>query len=103
MVCLMFQMNLGGPGNVLCAGAPVHLSATGLYDVEFRLLAACRDGSVRLVRRGWTQSRTLVQLPAHPVAMVMLPENSSIVLALMDETLHCYSKKVTLTTLQKIG
>ncbi|KAJ9590443.1 hypothetical protein L9F63_016530 [Diploptera punctata] len=90
---ILENMNLGGTGNVLGAGAPVHLAATGLYDVEFRLLAACRDGSVRLVRRGWTQSRTLVQLPAHAVAMIMLPDSSSIVLALMDETLHCYSRK----------
>ncbi|PSN55735.1 Bardet-Biedl syndrome 1 protein [Blattella germanica] len=90
---ILENMNLGGPGNVKCVGAPVHLGATGLYDVEFRVLAACRDGSVHLVRRGWSQSRILVQLPAHAVAMVILPENSSIVIALMDETLHGYSRK----------
>jgi hypothetical protein len=35
-----------------------------------------------------------MQLPAQAVAMVILPENSSIVLALMNETLVGYTKKV---------
>lgn len=67
---------------------------TGLYDVEFRIAVACRDGCIYLVRRGWTQARNLVQLPAQPVAVVVLPENSSIVTALMNEALHGYTKKV---------
>jgi Bardet-Biedl syndrome 1 protein len=87
-------MNLGGQGNPTCVGAPIHLVATGLYDVEFRIAVACRDGCIYLVRRGWTQARILVQLPAQAVAMVILPENSSIVTALMNETLHGYTKKV---------
>jgi hypothetical protein len=91
---LIFQMNLGGQGNTICIGVPVYLGVTGLYDVEFRIVVACRDGCIYLVRRGWTQARSLVQLPAQAVAMVVLPENSSIVVALMNETLHGYSKKV---------
>jgi Bardet-Biedl syndrome 1 protein len=96
---LLFQMNLGGQGNPTCVGVPIHLGATGLYDVEFRIVVACRDGCVYLVRRGWTQARTLVQLPAQAVAMVILPENSSIIVALMNDTLHGYTKKVKKVTL----
>jgi Bardet-Biedl syndrome 1 protein len=87
-------MNIGGEGNPTCVGVPVHLGATGLYDVEFRIVVTCRDGCVYLVRRAWTQARSLMQLPAQAVAMVVLPENSSIVLALMNETLLGYTKKV---------
>lgn len=87
------NMNLGGQGNPACVGAPIHLVATGLYDVEFRIAVACRDGCIYLVRRGWTLARILVQLPAQAVALVILPENSSIVTALMNETLHGYTKK----------
>ncbi|PNF34883.1 hypothetical protein B7P43_G03122 [Cryptotermes secundus] len=93
LIVLLFQMNLGGQGNPTCVGAPIHLVATGLYDVEFRVAVACRDGCIYLVRRGWTQARILVQLPAQAVALVVLPENSSIVTALMNETFHGYTKK----------
>jgi Bardet-Biedl syndrome 1 protein len=94
LLTVLFQMNLGGQGNAIGVGVPVHLGVTGLYDVEFRIVVACRDGCIYLVRRGWTQARTLVQLPALAVVMVVLPENSSIVIGLMNETLHGYSKKV---------
>ncbi|XP_069683842.1 BBSome complex member BBS1 [Periplaneta americana] len=90
---ILENMNLGGQGNPISAGVPVHVGATGLYDVEFRLIVASRDGCVYLIRRGWIQARTLMQLPAQSVAMVILPENNSIVLALMNETLHGYTKK----------
>ncbi|XP_034243484.1 Bardet-Biedl syndrome 1 protein homolog [Thrips palmi] len=72
---------------------PAVLSACGLHAVEFRIVAACRDGSLRLARRGWTETKTLVQLPAQPVAMTISPDNASITIALMNQTLQCYSKK----------
>ncbi|KAE8740184.1 hypothetical protein FOCC_FOCC014304 [Frankliniella occidentalis] len=72
---------------------PAVLSAFGLHAVEFRIVAACRDGSLRLARRGWTESKLLVQLPAQPVAMTVSPENASITIALMNQTLQCFSKK----------
>jgi Bardet-Biedl syndrome 1 protein len=90
LLTVVFQMNLGGQGNAIGFGVPVHLGVTGLYDVEFRIVVACRDGCIYLVRRGWTHARTLVQLPAQAVVMVVLPENSGIVVALMNETLHGY-------------
>ena len=94
LLTVLFQMNLGGDRNTIGVGVPILLGVTGLYDVEFRIVVACRDGCVYLVRRGWTQARALVQLPAQAVAMVILPDNSSIVIALMNETLLGYSKKV---------
>lgn len=87
-------MNLGGEGNPTFVGVPAHMAATGLHDVEFRIVVVCRDGCVYLVRRAWTQARPLMQLPAQAVAMVVLPGNSSIVLALMNEFLIGYTKKV---------
>lgn len=75
---------------------PSVLSACGLHAVEFRIVAACRDGSLRLARRGWTETKTLAQLPAQPVAMTINPDNASITIALMNQTLQCFSKKVAL-------
>lgn len=75
---------------------PALLCASGLHAVEFRLVAACRDGSLRLARRGWTVAKQLVQLPAQAVAMTVCPENAAIVIALMNQTLQCFSKKVVM-------
>ena len=41
---------------ILCSvqlvSVPVCLSVTGLYDVEYRILVACRNGAIYTVKRG---------------------------------------------------
>ena len=34
-----------------CPHIPSFLNVTGLYDVEFRIIAACRDGSLYTFKR----------------------------------------------------
>ena len=34
-----------------CPGVPVFLNVSGLYDVEYRIVAACRDGAVYTFKR----------------------------------------------------
>ena len=34
-----------------CPHIPVFLNASGLYDVEFRIIAACRDGTLYTFKR----------------------------------------------------
>ena len=41
---------------------PAHLSVTGLYDVEFRIVAACRNGTLCTLRRGWQTAKTIAVL-----------------------------------------
>ena len=41
---------------------PAHISVTGLYDVEFRIVAACRNGSVCMLKRGWNTAKTIATL-----------------------------------------
>ncbi|GLH14205.1 Bardet-Biedl syndrome 1 protein [Gryllus bimaculatus] len=72
---------------------PVHLVATGLFDVEYRILAACRDGTICLLRRGFQEAKVLVQLSTQVVAMVVILENNNIVTALMDRTIQCFTRK----------
>jgi len=95
----------------LRAGAPTHLHASGLFDVEFRLVgelpdhrllivairacpsAVCtRDGKVFSVKRGATVAdRPLVQLDSCVVGMTKVQK--TIVVGCMDETLRGYSLK----------
>ena len=41
---------------------PAHLSVTGLYDVDFRIVAACRNGTLCTLKRGWNTARTVAVL-----------------------------------------
>jgi len=34
----------------------------GLYDVDFRIVAACRNGTLCTLKRGWSTARTVAVL-----------------------------------------
>jgi Bardet-Biedl syndrome 1 protein len=70
---------------------PVLLHVSGLYDVEFRVIVACRDGAVYVVRRGNTAGKQLFALNSHAVGLEKV--NKTIVVAGMDQTLQGYSTK----------
>nr|CAD7602763.1 unnamed protein product [Timema genevievae] len=91
---ILETMSLCGSGTDSSPLVPAQVAATGLYDVEYRVVTACRDGSVCLVRRGWKEAKVLAQLSAQVVDMIVQSDNASIVLATMDHSLHCYSKKI---------
>ena len=46
---------------------PVFLSVTGLYDVEYRIVVACRTGQLCVLKRGWAAARVLTSLDSQPV------------------------------------
>lgn len=70
---------------------PVFVNASGLYDVDFRLLWACRDGNIYVQKRGMTVGKLFIQLNSHPVGLVHL--GSSIVVGTMDSCLHIFTSK----------
>ncbi|KAF4520686.1 hypothetical protein B566_EDAN006362 [Ephemera danica] len=74
------------------SGIPALLAATGLRDVEFRVVVCCRDREVALIKRGWKDARRLLQLPSQAVAIALHPQGS-IVAVLMDNTLRGYTRK----------
>ncbi|XP_017775574.1 PREDICTED: Bardet-Biedl syndrome 1 protein [Nicrophorus vespilloides] len=72
---------------------PSVIRAIGLFDVEYRILIATREGLVCLLRRGWLEGRNVLQATTYIVDMVIMPADNFIILATMDKTLSCYSKK----------
>ena len=48
--------------NMTLPAVPVLLHVSGLYDVEFRVIVACRDGSVYILRRGNNNGKLLFSL-----------------------------------------
>ncbi|ODM95959.1 Bardet-Biedl syndrome 1 protein [Orchesella cincta] len=68
---------------------PVFLSTAGLFDIDYTLTCTTRSGQLLIGRRGWVSP--LLSLSKPPVGVVCL--DTSIIVALMDATLNCYSDK----------
>jgi len=71
---------------------PVFIRSTGLYDVDYRILVACRNGSVLVLKKGLSTPKFSITLNAHPIGIERLGKN--IVIATMDNSLICYSNKI---------
>ncbi|XP_077292811.1 Bardet-Biedl syndrome 1 [Arctopsyche grandis] len=72
---------------------PTIIQSSGLFDVEFRIIIATREGSICILRREWLEGKCLVQLSSLVVGLIITPGDNSIVVASMDKTLQCFSKK----------
>mmetsp|Transcript_7059 Transcript_7059/g.25118 ORF Transcript_7059/g.25118 Transcript_7059/m.25118 type:complete len:582 (-) Transcript_7059:34-1779(-) len=88
---------LDPPGNsirVKCTlpAVPVFMGITGLFDVEYRIVVACRDGAVYTIKNGEVTG-TVIELQSHPVGLVRAQK--SILIGTMDDTIHCYHIKGT--------
>ncbi|XP_067682255.1 Bardet-Biedl syndrome 1 protein-like isoform X2 [Haliotis asinina] len=71
---------------------PVFLSVNGLYDVEYRIVVACRNGCIYTLKRGSTEgAKYTIELNSQPVGMERI--NKSIYVGCMDETMHCFTSK----------
>ncbi|XP_011417321.3 Bardet-Biedl syndrome 1 protein homolog isoform X3 [Magallana gigas] len=71
---------------------PVFLSVTGLFDVEYRIVVACRNGCIYTLKRGTTDPlKNCIELNSQPVGLERI--NKTIYVGTMDESLHCYTSK----------
>ena len=73
------------------ASIPVFIQASGLFDVEYRILFACRDAHIYLIKRGYDSGRLCIQLNSQPVGLARIGTN--IYVAAMDQTLSIYTNK----------
>ncbi|ETN65941.1 BBS1 [Anopheles darlingi] len=74
-------------------GTPSLLSASGQYDVDYRVVIATREGSLYLLRKGWLAGQHIVRLEAPAAGLALLPIDQTIVVVCMNRALVCYSKK----------
>ncbi|CAG0912671.1 unnamed protein product [Notodromas monacha] len=70
-------------------GVPTHLHVTGLFDVEFRFVLGCRDGSIAMVKRGDDEAATVAKCSVPPVGVHIV--GKTIVVPCMDNSIRCYS------------
>ncbi|XP_058121914.1 Bardet-Biedl syndrome 1 protein homolog [Anopheles ziemanni] len=74
-------------------GTPSMISASGQYDVDYRVVIATREGSLYLLRKGWLAGQHIVKLEAPAAGLSLLPIDQTIVVVCMNQSLLCYSKK----------
>lgn len=70
---------------------PVFINISGMYDVEYRIIATCRDGKIYTFKRVNTTPKHCIELSSQPVGLIRI--NKTIVVGCMDETLQCVSDK----------
>lgn len=70
---------------------PVYLAVTGLYDVEYRIVCACRNGSVYTIKNG-ELSGLSIELEAQPCGLAVLGKQL-ILVACMGAVVHAFQVK----------
>ncbi|GFS80161.1 bardet-Biedl syndrome 1 protein [Nephila pilipes] len=70
---------------------PVFMDVSGLFDVEFRIVVACRDGCLYTLKRGYKSARFCVKLKSQCVGLQRV--NNSIIVGTMDDMLSAYNNK----------
>ncbi|KAK9881636.1 hypothetical protein WA026_017158 [Henosepilachna vigintioctopunctata] len=73
--------------------SPFIITATGLYDVDYKIFVALRNNQVCLLKRGWLEGKMILQTGSTLIDMVYVPGDNVIVLATMDKMIHSYTKK----------
>ena len=68
-----------------------HLAVTGLYDVDYRIVVACRNGTICTLKRGWTEAKVLTMLETQAVGLIR--REKFILVSTMDDCLQCFSSK----------
>ena len=74
-----------------CPHIPVYLNASGLYDVEFRILAACRNGVLYTFKRGFKTPKNTIPLSSQIAGIERSGKN--VIIGCMDRSLNCFSTK----------
>ncbi|XP_062892243.1 Bardet-Biedl syndrome 1 protein [Mobula hypostoma] len=90
-VCILDPEAFTIQAKVTLPSVPVFLDVSGQFDVEFRIIVACRNGNIYIVRRDLKRPRHGIELNCQPVGLVRV--NKNIVVGCGKETLHSYTQK----------
>ncbi|XP_060679492.1 Bardet-Biedl syndrome 1 protein [Hemiscyllium ocellatum] len=90
-VCILDPEAFTIQAKVNLPSVAVFLDVTGQFDVEFRIVVACRNGNVYIVRRDSKRPKQCIELNSQPAGLVRL--NKTIVLGCGKEMLHAYTQK----------
>nr|CAI5861276.1 unnamed protein product [Callosobruchus analis] len=72
---------------------PFLVAASGIFNVQYRIIIACRERHVCLLRKDWLEGKTIIQTMNTISDFIIIPDDGFIVIATVDKLLHCYTKK----------
>merc|ERR1711865_1178841 len=90
MVYILDSSALNIAQKVEVDAVPSFISVLGLYDVEYRITVACRNGNIYTIKNGQVLS-TVIELETQPVGLVRYDKN--IYVGCMDNVIHCFHFK----------
>merc|ERR1719478_1736271 len=90
MVYILDSSALNIAQKVEVDAVPSFISVLGLYDVEYRITVACRDGNIYTIKNGQVLS-TVIELETQPVGLVRYDKN--IYVGCMDNVVHSFHFK----------
>merc|ERR1719321_2013031 len=90
MVYILDSSALNIAQKVEVDAVPSFISVLGLYDVEYRITVACRDGNIYTIKNGQVLSN-VIELETQPVGLVRYDKN--IYVGCMDNVIHCFHFK----------
>lgn len=90
MVYILDSTALNIATKVELDAVPSFISVLGLYDVEYRITVACRNGNIYTIKNGQVLS-TVIELETQPVGLVRFDKN--IYVGCMDHVIHCFHFK----------
>jgi Bardet-Biedl syndrome 1 protein len=70
---------------------PVFFSISGLYDVEFRIVAACRNAKLYTIKKGGKSGKMICELSSQVVGLERI--SKTIIVACMDRSLTGFTSK----------
>merc|ERR1719195_1331854 len=90
MVYILDSSALNIATKVELDAVPTFISILGLYDVEYRITVACRDGNIYTIKNGQVLS-SVIELETQPVGLVRYDKN--IYVGCMDNVIHSFHFK----------
>jgi len=90
MIYILNSSALEAASKVELEAVPTFISILGLYDVEYRITVACRDGNIYTIKNGQVLS-SVIELETQPVGLVRYDKN--IYVGCMDNVIHSFHFK----------
>eukprot|EP00817_Percolomonadidae_sp_ATCC50343_P006749 CAMPEP_0117423714 /NCGR_PEP_ID=MMETSP0758-20121206/4274_1 /TAXON_ID=63605 /ORGANISM="Percolomonas cosmopolitus, Strain AE-1 (ATCC 50343)" /LENGTH=603 /DNA_ID=CAMNT_0005207051 /DNA_START=6 /DNA_END=1817 /DNA_ORIENTATION=+ len=75
--------------SIVLPSPAVCMTATGNFDVDYRVIIACRNGNVYTVKNS-ELSGVVIELDSQPTDVLKI--DKQIIIATMNNTIHCYSR-----------
>ncbi|CAH1963366.1 unnamed protein product [Acanthoscelides obtectus] len=72
---------------------PFLIAGLGIFNVQYRMMIACREKHVSLLRKDWLEGKTVIQTMNAISDLIITPDDGLIVIGTIDKILHCYTKK----------